>query len=411
MTFLNENQIIWGRYKTIALEAKVIDFSKYIPPPPKAKFQIDDILLVRDDGRYKMYHTKRWWPYVNQAGTVISYRNEPGSYCKYAVKFDDGAVLPIRSQFLYGPFKDKRAAEKYRDPSVMIDNKDLNLKIKILEDWEKKAGLETLARVLATEPYNYIWNDEPVIRNQDNKSTEFILASRGEFAFIRTNRTISKKLVGYTLIIPGNIRKRIFTNYSIFTSQGFDARVITIKEDTGVNITKDTFTGLSTQESRESYELSFKYHEKLRNKTTHAWSSQEFLEIAKPYITQTEGLYILTVPIIPVTSKYGLDWALVNNTLNYTPEYLRNCDVFDELIVNGDAAVYCYTNSLDKSPVTINGNLRIFSSQEITNFEHGSRVSGKVSGKVNENKFKEYIDKRNTRDAYKDHDLGDMIDF
>jgi len=409
MTFLNENQIIWDRYKALTLEAKVIDLSMYIPPPQRAKFQKDDIVLARDDGRYKMYHTKRWWPYANQVGTIISYRNEPRSYSKYAVKFDDGTVLPIVSHFLYGPFKDKRAAEKYIDPSVMIDNKDLNSRIKILEDWGNKPKFETLARVLATEPYNYIWNDEPVVKSQNNNITEFILASRGELSLTRTNRTISKKLVDYTLIIPGNIRKRIFTDNSIFTQQGFNARVATVR-NTSSNFTIDTFTDLSTQESRESYELSFKYYEKFRDKTSHSWSSQEFLEIAKPYITQNEGTYTLTVPVTHRPS-YGIDWAYRYNALHYTPEDFRNCNVFDELIVDGDVGAVSFNNTLDKSPVNVNGNFAISSYHELTNFEHGPLVSGDVTGRVDGKKYKDYIEKERVRRAYKGHDFEDMINL
>jgi hypothetical protein len=88
------------------------DFST---PPPRAKFQIGDIVVVRDDGRWLMYQSKKSAPYVNQVGKVVGYKNIPGSYTKFAVEFRDGAKVPIHGHFLFGPFKDVNVAKQYAD--------------------------------------------------------------------------------------------------------------------------------------------------------------------------------------------------------------------------------------------------------------------------------------------------------
>jgi hypothetical protein len=96
----------------------VFNLEGYGKPGPRCKFQEGETVIVRQPkmggydrapfashgvGKNKVLgmHPKKAAPYLNKIGTVVGYRNVPGAYSKFAVKFLDGAIIPIHSHYLF----------------------------------------------------------------------------------------------------------------------------------------------------------------------------------------------------------------------------------------------------------------------------------------------------------------------
>jgi hypothetical protein len=136
-------------------------------PTPRAKFQISDIVVARDDGRWLMYQSKKSAPYINQVGKIIGYKNIPGSYTKFAVEFSDGAKVPIHSHFLIGPFKDVNIAKQYADdPKKEIKPEDYAAKkgVTVHAVYQVDQPLEDELKALLTTPeFGFTWLEEPLL--------------------------------------------------------------------------------------------------------------------------------------------------------------------------------------------------------------------------------------------------------
>ena len=155
---------IWQTYLTVINEAKEIT---YIDPPPRAKFQNGDAVVIRDDGRFSSYQNKKQLQYVNKSGVVVGYKNIPGAYSKFAIQFADGVIHLIHGHFLYGPFTDLATAKQYEDTSIAFDSKDIKGS---KTDWETKPTFELKMKELLTQaPFNFTWFDTPQINNQKEK--------------------------------------------------------------------------------------------------------------------------------------------------------------------------------------------------------------------------------------------------
>ena len=77
---------------------------KYDSIPPKAKFQLNDIVLVHGS------LPKKWSQYNDKLGTPVG-RAGYSMLVKYAIKMDDGEVILINSSYVHGPFKDRKVAK------------------------------------------------------------------------------------------------------------------------------------------------------------------------------------------------------------------------------------------------------------------------------------------------------------
>jgi len=132
-------------FKQFLKEAKEVNYEF---PPARAKFQLGDLVVVRDRGKFSSYHSKKVIPYINQIGEVVGYKNVPGAYTKFAIKFPDGNIFLIHSNFLHGPFKDLKTAEKYTNPKVVIDPADIKIQQKAakLTEYQKRDSVEKVLK-------------------------------------------------------------------------------------------------------------------------------------------------------------------------------------------------------------------------------------------------------------------------
>jgi hypothetical protein len=187
----------------------VFKVDDYIAPPPRAKFNNGNIVVVRDAPGmgYLSYHSKKALPYLNQVGEVVGYKNVPGAYSKFAIKFGDGAVVPIHSQFIFGPFKDLQVAKKYTDPTVDIDPHDYGFKqaannANVPTDYESKPDIEEAVKQVITNPIiGFKWLDQPLeVKAKNGQWVNIILATKDY-----TIDDSIKNKTGFEPILPGKL--------------------------------------------------------------------------------------------------------------------------------------------------------------------------------------------------------------
>jgi len=167
-------------FKDFFIESVYKDF---YDPPFRAKFQIDDIVVVRDSGKWLTYQSKKTLPYINQIGRVVAYKNVPGAYSKFAIEFfSDKSIHGIHGHFIYGPFKDVKVAEKYsKDPNLTIIPADIvksgskesySGPLQNNERFEKK-----IVEVFCNSPIGFNWLPTPLqFPTKDGKTTTTVLA-------------------------------------------------------------------------------------------------------------------------------------------------------------------------------------------------------------------------------------------
>lgn len=177
---------------------------KYDPIPPKAKFQLNDVVLVYGN------IPKKWSQYNGQLGTPVG-RVGYSMLVKYAIKMDDGEVILINSSYVHGPFKDRKAAQKYVDnPKKKIDVKDLKSYVGNDVPFASNPKIETYMKSYLA-PLGYQWLTKPKVVKGDNNTTYTIFAQRpidhpiyegnfykplqkGFFSFYKQNNSTNKKL-------------------------------------------------------------------------------------------------------------------------------------------------------------------------------------------------------------------------
>ena len=96
----------------------------YVKPYPRAKFQLNDWVVVSGNGfSFATSQSKRSAKYIGQYGKIVGYK--PGSqYVKYAIQFpvDNNNIETFHSHFIVGPYNSvesaKSAALKKFDPAL-----------------------------------------------------------------------------------------------------------------------------------------------------------------------------------------------------------------------------------------------------------------------------------------------------
>lgn len=178
------------------------DFSDYINPPPKAPYQLGDFAVVTNFIP-RGPQTKRSAVNINKIGIVVGYKNVPGAYSKYLLKFDDGNKDGYMPTYLKGPFSDKSVAQKYSDdPNKEIEPSDLKAKKgKVLSnEWESLPKVEDALKKILTQTFLFTWFDVPKRIESDLLTVvTFKLAQLKDFpdiCLIRSHDRYTRKLKG-----------------------------------------------------------------------------------------------------------------------------------------------------------------------------------------------------------------------
>lgn len=144
-----------------------------VPTSRQTKFKVGDIVVVNisDHSGYsnaeyfRVYHPAYALPYMDGVGVVELYRKNQFS-SKYAVRFQDGALIPIDASFLIGPFNSIENAEKYKGThkrSVSIQSEDM-----AGFDPDSEVGvndaIESIFKKNFLDPkIGFVWLDKPVV--------------------------------------------------------------------------------------------------------------------------------------------------------------------------------------------------------------------------------------------------------
>lgn len=394
MIISRDTRVLSDLYEVIN-EAKELDLSMFGPPPPRAKFKTGEFVTVRDGGKFKSYHTKRHLPYNNKAGEIVGYFNYPGAFTKYTVKFNDGTILPIHSNFLIGPFKTAAIAREYEDVTKEIVPEDILQPggRPVLEQWETNERFEKEAKALLTqEPYNFQWHDTSIEILKEYGNVTFELARRGNYILKRENKINNRKLTtgvygGYILTLPPDYCKGIVENSYI---DNILVRKNARAQDEIYYRPKD-LKHLQAPDTKNRYKINFELQQ------TEGMNNEILLKLLSPYLEETgDGYKLLVHSLKPFT---------------YDPSVLKNCSVLDNITVVGDAfAWFAYGTpnpTLVRSPKEIDGNFSCNISP--VNFRGMPIVTGSVkfSDPEDTKRYIEYL--ANT--SYKHPDLKDYLDF
>lgn len=144
---------------------------------------------------------------------MIGYKHVPSSYSKYLLEFEGGKREAFMPSFLRGPFVSSKIASKYGDDNVKIDLKDLRSSgVKVRSIWQLDKKLEAFLKDLLTqEPFNFVWNDQEEIVEQDESITTLLLGYHKVYKdllkVVRVNKSVSKGFAkgGYYVYLPKNI--------------------------------------------------------------------------------------------------------------------------------------------------------------------------------------------------------------
>lgn len=245
-------------FKQFVIEAKIltkgIDYSE---PPPRGKFQEGDIVLVRGDNRWKKYQPRYSDPYENKVGVVVGYRNVPGAYSKFAIKFPNGDIAMFHSHYIYGPFKDVKTAEKYTDPNIQISPSEIITKAKTskLTDFQTRPEIEAYLKKFVPK-LGYKWLSTPKqVLSYNSTHVYTILAEmdmqnstgkpeyaddhpiKNKYSVFRINKISSNKLKAGNTNIINNIVSNSSGGWGNNIGYYIEAPVVNKK----TNITSDNF--------------------------------------------------------------------------------------------------------------------------------------------------------------------------
>lgn len=210
------------------------DFSDYIPPKPKGPFQLNDFAVVKNFIPAGV-QTKSSAAHIGKLGTVIGYKNVPGSYSKYLLQFENGEKNAYMPSFLKGPFRSKETAQTYvDDPNKLIDPADIRTTAVVFKDWETNEKLEKKLKDVLTNNFFFTWLDEPVIVSSSSPNVvTFKLAELPGYPYfnlkrrhsentrrLKGNDWSSRQATGYIANLPStnSLRREEFLDKKSVTS-------------------------------------------------------------------------------------------------------------------------------------------------------------------------------------------------
>lgn len=186
------------KYQVLINKALLMEAAAYDTIPPKARYQPNDVVVIRDDGRFAKYHNKKTQAYAEQVGTTIGYQ-KGSQTVKYAVEFDDGSVHLVHSHFLIGPFKNKQIAETYVNNTKEVTPEDLNTRGKEIHTADQRdQQIESKLRdVLTQSPFNVKWVESP-----GDSAGKTMLCDEQRVKVTRYNDKNTRQLKKYTVTVP-----------------------------------------------------------------------------------------------------------------------------------------------------------------------------------------------------------------
>jgi hypothetical protein len=166
---------------------------KFSVPPPRAKFQLGDVVLIQNPQPSDKDYVKRNMPkylhdYTNAIGRVIGHRTiGGGSYIttEFALEFEDGKIGKAKSLLLVGPFRSIQTAKKYQGRKELTSNdiapEDHKRHAEAATEIESNEDIENTFKKLFVKEGEFAWLTEP-LSFVDGKIRVIILAYKPTFS-------------------------------------------------------------------------------------------------------------------------------------------------------------------------------------------------------------------------------------
>ena len=153
-------------------------------PPPRAKFQRGDVVLVQNPQPDKEdYFTKNlpkyMHGYTNAVGRIIGHRTM-GIDTQFAVEFEDKTIGKLKGYWLVGPFRSIQTAKKYQGRKELVDAdiapEDHKRYAEARSEIGANEAIENGFMKLFVEGGYFEWLSEPVVLKVAGKHKAVVLA-------------------------------------------------------------------------------------------------------------------------------------------------------------------------------------------------------------------------------------------
>lgn len=153
-------------------------------PPPRAKFQRGDVVLVQnpqpDNEDYlTKYLPKYMHGYTNAVGRIIGHRTM-GIDTQFAVEFEDKTIGKLKGYWLVGPFRSIQTAKKYQGRKELvaadIAPEDHKRHAEARSEMGANEAIENAFKKIFVESGDFKWLEKPIVFNTEGKHKAVVLA-------------------------------------------------------------------------------------------------------------------------------------------------------------------------------------------------------------------------------------------
>ena len=153
-------------------------------PPPRAKFQRGDVVLVQNPQPEKEDYLTKYLPkymhgYTNAIGRIIGHRTM-GIDTQFAVEFEDKTIGKMKGYWLVGPFRSIQTAKKYQGRKELVDADIAPEDHKRYAEARSEIGanetIENGFKKLFVEGGYFEWLSKPVVLKVAGKHKAVVLA-------------------------------------------------------------------------------------------------------------------------------------------------------------------------------------------------------------------------------------------
>lgn len=226
---------------------------KFDVPPPRARYQLGDVVLIQNPRPEDPDYIKRSLPkylhdYTNAIGRIIGHRTI-GISTDFAVEFEDGKIGKIKSYLIVGPFRSIQTAKKYQGRKELTSNdiapEDHKRHAEAATEIESNEDIEHTFKRLFVKEGEFTWLAEPLSFNAE-KFKVMILAYKpdpnGEDVWygcpenipkeIQTSQIFYKKVDSISNKL---VKSAVFNDQSISSAYGMSVAHLRSDSTTFVN--------------------------------------------------------------------------------------------------------------------------------------------------------------------------------
>lgn len=139
-------------------------------PPPRAKFQRGDVVMVQNPQPHDKDYFKRQLPkymqgYTNAIGRIVGHRTI-GVDTQFAVEFEDKTIGKMKGYFLVGPFRSIQSAKKYQGREKLLSTDIAAEDHKRFAEAQKEVAtdeeIENAFKTIFVQKEGFEWLEKPI---------------------------------------------------------------------------------------------------------------------------------------------------------------------------------------------------------------------------------------------------------